>query len=514
MVPVLEMQGISKRFPGVQALSNVDLKLYGGEITSLIGQNGAGKSTLMKILGGNYQKDEGKILIHGKEVEITGTADAARLGIGIVYQELSLLNNLTVAENIFLGRELVNGIRLNNRQMNEQARRYLEEFGIENIEVNKNVEIYSLAKQQLIEIVKVLSHRPKILVLDEPTAALTNEDTKRLFRILLRLKEQGICIVFISHRLGEIKRYCDSGTILMNGRVTAAVRMEDVDELKIIEYMLGDSYQAYEKQAVAARHSETPVLELKDIRLKDRLYGASCRIYKGEIAGFTGLLGAGQDLLWRVAYGARPADSGEILVNGKPVKIKNPAQAVRCGIGLLTENRKEEGLFADLSVLDNIALPTLGRFQYAAAFPLLNYRKIRQSCQAYSDRLAVKMSSIRTKVQFLSGGNQQKAIVSRWLLKDLDVLVFIEPTRGVDVGAKADIYKILEDLAAEGKAIVVVSTDTQEILQLSDRIFVMCGGRVSSVIEGKSDEETLARLIQGNPEESTPEGAADKGVRT
>lgn len=497
MQPVLEMRGISKRFPGVQALSNVDFKLYGGEITSIIGQNGAGKSTLMKILSGNYQKDEGTILIRGKEVEINNTADAARLGIGIVYQELSLLNNLTVAENIFLGREIVNGIRLDNRKMNELAKQYLEEFGIENIEVDKNIEIYPLAKQQLIEIAKVLSHKPDILILDEPTAALTNEDTQRLFRILFKLKEQGICVVFISHRLGEIKRYCDSGTILMNGRVTANVRMKDVDELQIIEYMLGDSFNVYQKQLASGVDRSAPVLELKDICLKDRLNHASCKIYQGEITGFVGLLGAGQDLLWRIAFGALRADSGQILVKGKLQKISSPAKAVQCGIGLLTENRKEEGLFADMSVLDNIALPSLRFFRLSSLFPFLNYRKIRRRSKEYSDKLAVKMSSIDTKVQFLSGGNQQKAIVSRWLLRNLDVLVFIEPTRGVDVGAKAEIYKILEELAAEGKAIVIISTDTTEILQLSDRIFVMCGGEVSHVIEGKSDEETLARLIQG-----------------
>ncbi len=501
MEPVLEMRGISKRFPGVQALSNVDFKLFGGEITSIIGQNGAGKSTLMKILSGNYQKDEGTILIHGKQVEINNTADAARLGIGIVYQELSLLNNLTVAENIFLGREIVNGIRLDNKKMNELAEQYLREFGIEHIEANKNVEIYPLAKQQLIEIVKVLSHKPEILILDEPTAALTNEDTERLFQILFRLKEQGICVVFISHRLGEIKRYCDSGTILMNGRVTANVRMEDVDELKIIEYMLGDSFRVYQKGITQVDHTK-PALELKDICLKNRLDHASCKIYRGEIAGFVGLLGAGQDLLWRVAYGALQADSGEILVNGTSRRIKSPAKAVQYGIGLLTENRKEEGLFADMSVLDNIALPSLRFFRLSPVFPILNYRKIRKRSTEFSNKLAVKMSSIHGKVQFLSGGNQQKAIVSRWLLRNLDVLVFIEPTRGVDVGAKAEIYKILEELAAEGKAIVVISTDTTEILQLSDRIFVMCDGKVSSVIEGKTDEETLARLIQGKEAEA------------
>jgi ribose transport system ATP-binding protein len=499
MEPVLEMQGISKRFTGVQALKNVDLKLFGGEIHSIIGQNGAGKSTLMKILSGNYQKDEGRILIHGKEVEINNTADAAKLGIGIVYQELSLLNNLTVAENIFLGREIVNGISLNNKRMNELAREYLAGFGIDNIDVDKNVEIYSLAKQQLIEIVKVISQKPEILILDEPTAALTNEDTERLFKILFKLKEQGICVVFISHRLREIKKYCDCGTILMNGQVTAHVRMDEVDELKIIEYMLGDTYNSFKREGRGTAEHVEPVIEIKDLCIENHLDHVSCSIYQGEIAGFTGLLGAGQDMLWRAVYGAVKTSGGEIWVHGKKRRISNPAKAVACGIGLLTENRKEEGLFPQLSVLDNIALPSL-RFYHIPLLPFLSYRRITRDSRKLADKLKVKMSNIKAKIKFLSGGNQQKAIVSRWLLRSLDILIFIEPTRGVDVGAKTEIYKILESLAKDGKTIIVISTDTTEILQISDRIFVMYDGRISAVLEDHADEETLSRLIQGKGE--------------
>ncbi len=496
MEPVLEMQGISKRFTGVQALKDVDLKLYAGQIHSIIGQNGAGKSTLMKILSGNYQNDEGRILIHGKEVEISNTADAAKLGIGIVYQELSLLNNLTVAENIFLGREIVKGIRMDNSRMNELARECLAAFGIHNIDVDRNVEIYSLAKQQLIEIAKAISMKPEILILDEPTAALTNEDTERLFEILFKLKEQGICVVFISHRLGEIKKYCDCGTILMNGRVTAHVRMDEVDELKIIEYMLGDTFNSFRREERGESEHGEAVVELKDICVKNQLDHVSCSIYKGEIAGFTGLLGAGQDVLWRAVYGAVKTTGGEIWVHGKKRRITSPSKAVSFGIGLLTENRKEEGLFPQLSVLDNVALPSL-KFFRIPALPFLNYRKVARESRMLADKLTVKMSSIRAKIKFLSGGNQQKAIVSRWLLRKLDVLIFIEPTRGVDVGAKAEIYKILESLTKEGKTIIVISTDTTEVLQISDRIFVMYDGRINAVLGDRADEETLARLIQG-----------------
>ncbi len=497
MDPVLEMKGISKRFTGVQALTNVDLKLYPGEIHSIIGQNGAGKSTLMKILSGSYIADEGKILLNGKEVKITCPADSSRLGIGIVHQELSLLNNLTVAENIFLGREIVDGIRLDNRKMTEMAKESLYELGIENIDVDLNVEVFPLAKQQLIEIAKIISAHPSILILDEPTAALTNDDTARLFKILFKLKDHGICIVFISHRLREIMKYSDCGTILMNGRVTADVQMKDVDELQIIEYMLGETYNSFNRVQQGNKKHNQPILELKDICLQPQVNHVSCSIFPGEICGFTGLLGAGQDTLWRIVYGAEHFKTGEIWVQGKEVQIKNPADAVQYGIGLLTENRKDEGLFPEMTCLDNIALPSLPKYHLVKYTHLLNYSKITRESKDLIEKIEIKMRSMNEKVKYLSGGNQQKIIVSRWLMKNLDILIFIEPTRGVDVGAKTEIYRILESLSKQGKAIVVISTDTSEILRLADRIFVMVDGKISSVIEGRSDEETLARLIQG-----------------
>ena len=502
---VLEMHGISKRFTGVQALSEVDLELYAGEIHSIVGQNGAGKSTLMKILSGNYIADEGKIFMHGKEVRITSPADSAKLGIGIVYQELSLLNNLTVAENIFLGREVVHGVKLNNRRMSELARKYLHDLGIDNIDVDQNIEVFPLAKQQLIEIAKAISVQPSILILDEPTAALTNKDTERLFQILFKLKSQGICIVFISHRLGEVKKYCDCGTIMMNGRITANVRMDTVDELQIIEYMLGDAFDSFHRASQGGKKHDNPVLSLKDITLRHEVNRVTCDIYLGEITGFTGLLGAGQDTLWRIVYGAQRMDSGEIRVHGEKARIRKPAHAMKLGIGLLTENRKEEGLYPEMSNRDNIVLPTLASFRLARFFPLLRYGKITRESRELTEKLAIKMRSLKAKVKYLSGGNQQKIIVSRWLLKNLDVLVFIEPTRGVDVGAKTEIYRILAGLAEMGKAIVVISTDTTEILQLSDRIFVMVDGQISSMLEGTVDDETLMRLIQGRQEKKVME---------
>lgn len=494
---VLEMKGISKRFSGVQALKDVDLKLYAGEIHSIIGQNGAGKSTLMKILSGNYRHDEGKIFIRGKEVEIHSPSEAAKFGIGIVHQELSLLNNLTVAENIFLGREEVSGIRLDNKSMCQKARKYLEEMDIQGIDVDRAAGTYPLAKKQLIEIAKVLSASPDILILDEPTAALTNEDTERLFRILFRLKEKGIAVVFISHRLGEIKRYCDRGTILMNGRVTADVLMKEVDENQIIEYMLGDAFDKFHREHHETAVKKDKALEITGLCVGDRVKNVDCTVYGGTITGFTGLLGAGQDTLWRAVYGDVPMDAGKIRYLGKEIRIRSPRDAVQAGIGLLTENRKEEGIFPQMSVMDNIALPSLYQSRMRMGKICLSYKKIQKETRVLTDSLSIKMRNLRTKIRFLSGGNQQKALVSRWLMRQMEVLVFLEPTRGVDVGAKAEIYRILEQLAQEGRAIVVVSTDTSEILQISDRIVVMYDGKISNVLEGAADEETLARMIQG-----------------
>jgi len=497
MEPVLEMKGIYKRFTGVQALKDVNLKLYAGEIHSLIGQNGAGKSTLMKILSGNYKPDQGQILLNGKPVEIGSTAEAAKLGIAIVYQELSLLNNLSVAENIFLGREVTKGLSLSSKAMRAKTVQILTELGIQNIDVDQKLEVFPLAKKQLIEIAKAISMKPSILILDEPTAALTNEDTVRLFNTLFKLKEQGIALVFISHRLAEIKKYCDRGTVLMNGSVTANVRMQDVSELQIIESMLGDTYKSFKRSEKANIDRSRPFLAGKNITLKDSLEDVSFEIYAGEITGFTGLLGAGQDMLWRIVYGHAAANSGEIYVKGRKCIIDRPLKAVQLGIGLLTENRKEEGLFESLSVLDNISIPSLKMYRTAKAFPYIRVKKVKADCMQIAQSVNIVMRNIFTPIKFLSGGNQQKAILSRWLLKSLDLLVFIEPTRGVDVGAKSEIYRLLENLAQKGKAIVVVSTDTTEILGLSDRIIVMKDGRIRGVLDTTPGEEELLRMVQG-----------------
>jgi ribose transport system ATP-binding protein len=495
--PVLEMIGISKHFTGVQALKNVDIKLFPGEIHSIIGQNGAGKSTLMKILCGIYRPDAGKILLHGKEISITNTAEAKKLGIGIVYQELSLLNNLKVFENVFLGRELTNFIHLDNKKMKTEAEKCLAAMGITNIDVDQKVELFSLAKRQLIEIAKEIYLNPSILILDEPTAALTKNDTAKLFEMLFKLKSQGMAIVFISHRLEEIKKYCDRGTILMNGSVTAGVLINDVREEQIIASMLGETYKTFDRGKKETRENKRPVLTTEGVCKKDILKDVTVEVYPGEITGFTGLLGAGQDILWRIIYGAEKLDSGKIYIRGREKKITGPDGAVELGIGLLTENRKEEGIYSHLSVMDNIAIPSLKKYNTAGFFPLLRIKKVKKDSLRTAGSLNIVMRNIQTPVKYLSGGNQQKVILGRWLLKDLDILIFIEPTRGVDVGAKTEIYKILEDLSRRGKAVIVISTDTTEILKISDRIFVMRDGTVKKILNDLPKEEELQKLVQG-----------------
>jgi ribose transport system ATP-binding protein len=497
MEPVLEMRGISKRFPGVQALTDVNIKLYPGEIHSLIGQNGAGKSTLMKILCGNYKPDTGTIILNGKEISIDNTSDAKKIGIGIVYQELSLLNNLTVAENVFLGRELTNGFQLDNKKMKVEAIRCLQNLGIQNIDIDQKVGVFPLAKKQLIEVAKIIYSKPSIIILDEPTAALAKDDTSRLFEMLFKLKENGIAIVFISHRLGEIKKYCDRGTILMNGKIMANIFLKDVNEEKIIEYMLGESYKMFNRKKKEKRNHSKPLFSVKNIRKKDILTDVSFDIYPGEITGFTGLLGAGQDTLWRIIYGAEQSDAGEIFIGEKKVKINNPAEAVKKGIGLLTENRKEEGIYNLLSVMDNMTIPSLGSYLISPFFPLLKMKKIKADSLNTAKSLNIIMRSLITPIKHLSGGNQQKVILARWLIKNLKFLIFIEPTRGVDVGAKAEIYKILEELAEKGKTIVIVSTDTAETLTISDRIIVMREGSVKMVFDQVPEDEELQRMVQG-----------------
>jgi ribose transport system ATP-binding protein len=491
---LLEVRDIRKRFGAVVALDGVDFSVQPGEIHALIGQNGAGKSTLMKILAGVYAPDSGEIWIEERAVQFSHPRDALRLGIGTVYQDLSLVPKLSVTDNIFLGRE-AGGFIIDQTAMTAQADALLASLGVINIDVTGRADSLPLAQQQLVEITKVLSHEPRILILDEPTAALADDETRLLFNLLDGLRARGIAIIFISHRFQEILQHCDRATVLRNGRVVGTLPLQGVSEEHLVEMTIGARSEAFFHSGSARRGGDI-VLEVENLRVGRAVNGVSFALRSGEIVGVTGLLGAGQNELARALFGSLPEVSGLIRRNGQPVMIASPKTAIRLGIGLLTEHRKTEGLVLDMSVKDNITLPSLSLFRRVGT--LLNSRQQRQTAAQWSDRLRVKTPSVETSVNSLSGGNQQKVILAKWLLRDLDILIFISPTQGIDVGAKSEIYQQLSDLADAGKAIVVVSEDLLEILGVSDRIFVMRQGRLTHTLDrGDADEEQLLLMIQG-----------------
>jgi ABC-type sugar transport system ATPase subunit len=498
--PILEMRGISKRFPGVLALDNVNFSAKTGEIHSIIGQNGAGKSTLMKILAGDYSPTRGEILINGNPVAFNNQRESRAQGISIVYQELSLLPNISVADNVFLGREFRNYGLIDQKTIIKESRKVLATLGVENIDVNQKLGLLPLAQQQLVEIAKALSFRPQILILDEPTAALAPKDADRLFQILRRLREQNIAILYITHRLKEIIAYCDRGTILRNGAVVETLDITpDTTEETLIELMIGQEVNTFYRGSLETKNKAAPtMLKVSGLKVSDRINEVSFELRQGEILGITGLLGAGQNELARALFGVQTETKGNIYRSGEAVAINSPLKAIKLGICLLTENRKEEGLFLDLSVKENISLPSLKRFIKSPLFPFIKNKDEKKQVKEIIDRVNVILRSPGTKMRTLSGGNQQKAVLARWLLKDLEVLVFIEPTRGIDVGAKAEIYRYLERLAQEGRGIIVISPELTEVMGIADRILVMHEGRIIKEFSSdEASEELLLGAIQG-----------------
>ena len=493
------MQNITKRFPGVLALDHANIAVESGEIHSLIGQNGAGKSTMMKILSGMYAADEGTITLDGKELSFRHPREALQKGIVTVYQELSLLSNLTVAENMFLGREPGSRIAVDGRALRRRSKEILDQLGIEDIDIDEKIASLPLARRQLVEIAKALSHDLKVLVLDEPTAPLTSEDTEHLFLILNRVRQTGASIIFITHRLPEVLAFCNRGTILRNGKTVAAVDVAGVTEEDLIEAMIGQKADAfYQASSHPGAVSSAPALEVRNLSVGSHVQDVSFDLHPGEIIGVTGLLGAGQNELLRCLFGIQERSEGRVLCKGREVWIRSPREAIDNGLCLLTENRKEEGLILDMSVKENITLPSLAGFRRSALLPLLNNRRERASAVELINKVGITLRTPNSRMRTLSGGNQQKTIVARWLLSNLDILLFIEPTRGIDVGAKAEIYRMLSSLASEGKAIMVVSTDHNEILGISDRIFVMYKGRLSRILSrAEAGEEKLLAEIQG-----------------
>ncbi|GFZ96095.1 monosaccharide-transporting ATPase [Paenibacillus marchantiophytorum] len=474
---LVRMEGIEKHFPGVHALHQCRLELAAGEVHALVGENGAGKSTLMKIATGVYQKDEGRILFKGKEVNLPNTRAAQQLGISMIHQELNLMPDLTIAQNIFIGREPRKGMKLfvDDRKLNEQAQRLLSEMNLQ-LDPRTRVSELTVAKQQMVEIAKALSFQSEVLIMDEPTAALTNAEIEELFRIIGQLKRRGVGIVYISHRMEELKRITDRITVMRDGCYIDTVRTQDTSIDQIIKMMVGrELFVSSEQQEIEA--SKIKVLEVKHLNRGSAVKDVSFHLAKGEILGFAGLMGAGRTEVARAIFGADPIDSGELLIHGHSVQIKAPHDAVKHGIGYLSEDRKRFGLMVDMDVKTNIAIASYRKVKRMLGW--MNDVKMDHSASHFVEALQIKTPSIHQQVKFLSGGNQQKVVIGKWLLRDCDILIFDEPTRGIDVGAKTEIYKLLDELAAQGKSIIMISSELPEILRMSHRIMVMCEGRIT-----------------------------------
>lgn len=478
---LLVMKKITKRFPGVLALDGVNFEIRKGEVHALLGENGAGKSTLMKILSGVYQKDEGEIILAGNPIILNGPLAAQHLGISIIHQEFNLCSDLTVAQNIFIGREHRNGWLLDDNKQNQAAAEILKSL---NLDISPDTQVSSLtvAQQQMVEIAKALSCQSRILIMDEPTAALTESEIESLFKVTRMLKAQGVGIVYISHRLEELAIIADRATVMRDGTYVGTVNYQDTTLDELISMMVGrdlDNIFPPHHSAV----TEEVVLSVKNLCRKGVLNNVSFDLHRGEILGFSGLMGAGRTEVARAIFGADPIDSGSITLNGKQLAGHAIGDAIESGIGYLTEDRKQEGLALGLSVETNTLLSNYPRF--ANSLGVIDEATGSTIAGQLSKRLRIKTPDLQQLAGNLSGGNQQKIIIAKWLCKDTDILIFDEPTRGIDVGAKYEIYELMYELVRQGKSIIMISSELPEILGLSDRILVMRHGCITGELQRK-----------------------------
>ncbi|HZE70469.1 MAG TPA: sugar ABC transporter ATP-binding protein [Pyrinomonadaceae bacterium] len=494
--PVLQLQGIEKRFGGVRALRGVNFEISAGEVVGLAGENGAGKSTLMKILGGIHQPDAGKIRIDGEPVVIHKVTEATRHGISFIHQELNVLDNLDIAANVFLGREPLRGglLRLvDTRQMQEQARAYLKRLGLE-ISTTTLLSRLSIAQQQLVEIAKALSLKARILIMDEPTSSLTLSETARLLEVVRELKAQGVAIIYISHRLSEIEEIADRVVVLRDGENAGELAREEITHERMVKMMVGRDLEKFYQPARTERAPHYFEIEgLRTTRYPNQQI--SFDVGRGEIVGLAGLVGAGRTEVARALFGVEAATAAIVRLDRQVLQIRSPQEAIRHGIYLIPEDRRLAGLITDLGIRENVTLPSLKRYATAG---LIARENERTAATDICTRLNVKAPSIEDRVINLSGGNQQKVVLAKWLGLEPKLLIFDEPTRGVDVGAKAEIYALMRLLAESGVAILMISSDMEEVLHISDRVAVMHEGAVTGILErSKCTEENIMCLAVG-----------------
>jgi ribose transport system ATP-binding protein len=492
--PLLEMRGISKGFPGVKALDNVSLKIGRGEVVAICGENGAGKSTLMKILGGVYQPDAGEILIDGQPVKINDVTESMKFGIAFIHQELNVLENLDVAANVFLGREPKNSLGLiDSKKIHADTQPFIERLGL-NISTRTRLEQLSIAQQQLVEIAKALSLNARLIIMDEPTSSLTLTETNRLLELVCELSEQGVSIAYISHRLGEIDECADRVVVLRDGKNAGELTHEEASHDKLVNLMVGRDINSF---YVHSTGKKTPGY-FKVRNATSYLHpgkSVSFDATRGEILGFAGLVGAGRSEMAKAISGLENSPQKEIVLDGKNLSISSPRDAIDNGIYLAPENRRAEGLVVEMTVRENISLPSLENF---SSLGLINRAHERKIAAEQVSSLKVKTPGIETRVLNLSGGNQQKVVLGKWLAMTPKVMILDEPTRGIDVGAKAEIYRLMRELADGGAVILMISSDMEEILNVSDRIAVMHEGEISGVLErADCKEENVMQLAVG-----------------
>jgi len=503
---IVELNHISKEFPGVKALDDVLFNLKQGEVHALLGENGAGKSTLMKILCGIYERDSGNFKVDGNEIGTLTPKIAQELGIAIIHQELNMCSHLTVAENMFLAREDIRFGLISQKTLNEKAKEVLQKLKID-IDPTTIVGKLPVSKQQMVEIAKALSINARILIMDEPTSALTDREIKELFRIIRELRSEGKGIVYISHRLEELKEITDRLTILRDGKFVITMNYADTSVTEIISYMVGREIK--EKYPRVECEKGKKLLEIKQLNSGELVNDVSFDLYEGEIIGFAGLMGAGRTELVRALFGAEHIDSGEILLEGKKLLINSPSDAIRCGIVCVPEDRKKEGLCTELTIRENVGLANLDLI--CNKIGIVNSKKEEELTKRVVKELKIKTPSISQDVKNLSGGNQQKVVVGKWLVRKARVVIFDEPTRGIDVAAKVEIYNLMNKLKSEGIGVIFVSSELPEVLGMSDKIIVMCGGRITGQFGVK--EATQDKILGFATQYQMKKEAVEHGVK-
>ena len=493
MSALLEMRSITKRFPGVVALDGVDFELERGEVHVLLGENGAGKSTLVKMLAGAYRPDEGEILLDGEAASISSATDAQKLGISTIYQEFNLVPQFTVAENIFLGRQPRRFGFVDRRKMREEARKLLDRMKVL-VDPDALISNLGVAQRQMVEIAKALSLNARILIMDEPTASLSGQEVERLFEIVRGLKEEEVAMIFISHHLEEVSEIGDRVTVLRDGKVVDRVPAS-TKHSELVRMMVGRSVEAQ----FPRRRPEVGevLLEVKNLSREGVLEDVSFSLRAGEVVGVAGIVGAGRTELARAIFGADPGDAGEVWVEGRRMERGDPREAKHRGMGFVTEDRQGQGIVPPLSVAENLGLASLERNTHVG---LVNRREQRKQARKMIEDLNIRTPGPEQEIRFLSGGNQQKTVIGKWLLADSKVLIMDEPTRGIDVGAKVEIYELMNELTENGAGILMISSDLPEVLGMSDRILVMSGGRITGElsVEEANGENVMELATQGS----------------